>query len=76
MSIRKAQRGRGSLVIDFQGPFELATRLIREGGIPFVTVDLWPDVSIFITSEVEADSLIAVMQQAKALLPKAKAGVA
>ena len=66
MPDRTVKRGEGSLVIDLQGPFIVEAEQYET----FATVQLWPDVSIFITSEQQADEIIAALMKAKTLLPK------
>jgi hypothetical protein len=62
----------GCVTVDFQGPFTPDPHLIEDGASPFVCVDLFsdPHVGIFVTSQAEADLLIAAFRKARGLLPK------
>lgn len=69
MNAAPSEPTKGGLVIDFQGPFHPVAKVIDEHGEPFATVHLFrnPDVSIFITSDDDADTLIAAIRTAKQL---------
>ena len=66
-----ADRSRGCLTVDLQGPFQLSAKLINGCGNDhaFAVMELWPDVGIYLTSRKQADEIIAMLRKARGLLP-------